>query len=264
MNHVKNLLLNPSTPPASYWEHTSHNDVIYQFISRTEIDINDKFETLLSGGYIIQSIEPNLTYDILHSSERNIWTLLYFTGYLTRMKPEDIPKFPEDGTVALTIPNMEIRDLFLKSVNEWFLAKTESGDRSQLFDALWKGDARRLQDSVSDILFDTISYYDYQENFYHAFLAGLLSQKGYIVESNRENGLGRSDITIKDRKNRRAVVIETKVTDSENKLDAACDSALEQIADRLYASAIEQSGYKQVISFGISFYKKKCCVKAAS
>lgn len=70
MNHVKNLLLNPATPPASYWKHTSHNDIIYQFISSTEADVNDKFETLLSGGYIIEPIEPNLTYDVLHSSEK--------------------------------------------------------------------------------------------------------------------------------------------------------------------------------------------------
>lgn len=263
MNHVKNLLLNPTTPPASYWEHTSHNDIIYQFISTTEADVNDKFETLLSGGYIIEPIEPNLTYDILHSSERNIWTLLYFTGYLTRMRSNDIPEHPENGSFALTIPNMEIRGLFKKSVQEWFLAKTEASDRVELFDALWKGDAERLQDCISDTLFDTISYYDYHENFYHAFLAGLLSQKGYIVESNRENGFGRSDIMVKDRKNRRAVVIETKVTDSENKLDATCFQALKQIAEKQYAAAVKKSGYKQVISFGIAFYQKQCHVKAA-
>lgn len=219
MNHVKNLLLNPATPPASYWEHTSHNDIIYQFISTTEADVNDKFETLLSGRYIIEPIEPNLTYDVLHSSERNIWTLLYFTGYLTRMRPEDIPETPDNGSFALTIPNTEIRGLFGKSVNEWFLAKTEASDRSELFDALWKGDAKRLQEYINDTLFDTISFYDYQENFYHAFLAGQLSRKGYVVKSNRENGLGRSDISVKDRKMRRAIVIETKVTDSESKLD---------------------------------------------
>ena len=207
MNHVKNLLLNPSTPPAGYWEHTSHNDIIYQFISTTDADVNDKFETLLAGGYIIEPIEPNLTYDVLHASERNIWTLLYFTGYLTRMRPEDIPETPEAGCFALTIPNAEIRGLFRKSVNEWYLAKTKASDRSALFDALWKGDAQRLQDFISDTLFETISYYDYHENFFHAFLAGLFSRAGYVVESNRENGTGRSDIIIKDRKNRRAAVI---------------------------------------------------------
>ncbi len=263
MNHVKNLLLNPDTAPASYWEHTSHNDIIYQFISTTESDVNDKFETLLSGGYIIEPIEPSLTYDVLHSSERNIWTLLYFTGYLTRMRPEDIPETPADGALALTIPNAELRVLFQKSVREWFLAKTELSNRSELFDALWSGDAERLQDYISDTLFDTISYHDYQESFYHAFLAGLLSRKGYKVDSNYENGLGRSDLVVKDRKNRRAVVIETKITDSESKLAAACDDALRQIHKKQYAAAVRKAGYQQVISFGIAFYQKQCSVKRA-
>ena len=263
MNHVKNLLLNPATPPASYWEHTSHNDIIYQFISTTDADVNDKFETLLAGGYIIEPIEPNLTYDVLHSSERNIWTLLYFTGYLTRMRPEDIPATPDEGCFALTIPNKEIRGLFRKSVREWYLAKTEASDRSELFDALWKGDARRLQEYISDTLFDTISFYDYHENFYHAFLAGQLSRKGYVVKSNRENGLGRSDITVMDRKKRRAVVIETKVSVSDEQLEAFCDEALAQVEKMQYAIGLKKSGYKQVLCIGIAFYKKQCCVKVA-
>lgn len=190
--------------------------------------------------------------------------MLYFTGYLTRIRPENIPETPTAGSLALTIPNTEIRGLFQKSVNEWFLAKTESSDRSELFDALWKSAPERLQCYISDTLFDTISYYDYQENFYHAFLAVLLSRRGYIVESNHENGLGRSDIVIKDRKNRRAVVIETKITDSENKLASACDNALRQIAEKQYADAVKKAGYKQVISFGIAFYQKQCRVKKAS
>ena len=263
MNHVKNLLLNPDTPPASYWEHTSYNDIIYQFISTTEADINEKFETLLNGGSIIEQIEPNLTYDILHSSERNIWTLLYYTGYLTKMRQEDIPETLDSEYCALTIPNTEIRRLFKKSVDEWFLAKTEASDRSELFDALWNGDVVRLQEYINNTLFDTISYHDYQENFYHAFLAGQLSRKGYVVNSNREEGLGRSDITVKDRKNRRDIVNETKVTDSEGKLESACNTALQQIAEKQYALAIKKAGYQQVLSFGIAFYQKQCCIKVA-
>lgn len=261
MNHVNHLLLDPSAPPAGYWEHTSRNDIIYQFISTTQADVNDKFEALLSGGYIIEPIEPNLTYDALHSSEKNLWTLLYFTGYLTKARPEDIPEIPAAGNFALTIPNAEIRGLFKKSVNEWFLAKTEASDRSELFDALWNGDTERLKNFINDTLFDTISYHDYKESFYHAFLAGLLSQKGFQVESNYENGLGRSDIVVKDRKNRRAAVIETKITDSERKLEQACENALEQIAKKQYAAAVKKSGYQQVASFGIAFYQKQCWVK---
>ena len=150
-----------------------------------------------------------------------------------------------------------------KSANEWFLAKTEASDRSELFDALWNGDTERLKNFINDTLFDTISYHGYKESFYHAFLAGLLSQKGFQVESNYENSLGRSDIVVKDRKNRRAAVIETKITDSEHKLAQACENALEQISQKQYAAAVKKSGYQQVASFGIAFYQKQCWMKGA-
>ena len=38
--------------------------------------------------------------------------------------------------------------------------------------------------------------HDYREDFYHAFLAGIFTGAGYVVESNKEHGEGRSDIVI--------------------------------------------------------------------
>lgn len=38
--------------------------------------ILQKLETLLNGGYILQRIDENLTYDYLHSSEDNLWSIL--------------------------------------------------------------------------------------------------------------------------------------------------------------------------------------------
>lgn len=128
--------------------------------------------------------------------------------------------------------------------------------------ALWGGDADRLTGILSDLLFDTISYHDYRESFYHAFLVGLVSNAGYRVESNYENGNGRSDIIIRDRKNRRAVVIEAKAADSERRMEEACESALQQIEEKQYAKAVGRSGYKQTGRLGIAFWKKKCLVRA--
>lgn len=110
---------------------------------------------------------------------------------------------PEDKQIALRIPNAEAMDIFRKSVVEWFTKKTVNSDRRGLFDSLWSGDTEKLTELLSDLLFDTISYHDYAESFYHAFLTGLVTSGGYIVESNYENGLGRSDLVIKDRRNRR-------------------------------------------------------------
>ena len=185
------------------------------------------------------------------------------TGYLTKVKPEELEHGDrlEKGQTALRIPNVEVVDIFQKSVVEWFRQKTFSSDRQELFEALWSGDAKKLTELLSDLLFDTISYYDYAESFYHAFMTGLVLNAGYIVESNYENGLGRSDITIKDRRNRRALVIETKITSSEAEMEKACDAALQQIEELQYARKVERSGFKKVIRYGIAFYKKECLVK---
>lgn len=262
MNHVKDLLLNPSMEPKNYWENTSDNSIIRMFLERTDFDIHDKFETLLSGGYIKETVTDQLTYDMLTSSEENLWSLLYLTGYLTRMRKEELPGGSlQPGQIALKIPNAEIRSIFQKSVKAWFTETSRRSNRDELFAALWSGDTEKLTAILSDLLFDTISYHDYRESFYHAFLTGLVSGAGYQVESNYENGFGRADLVIRDRRNRRAAVIEAKWTDSEKKLEQECGNALRQIAERQYAKKTERSGYREVWSYGIAFYKKQCLVR---
>lgn len=258
MNHVNMLILNSNIAPKSYWENTSDNSIIRSFLDRTQFDVHEKFETLLAGGYIKETIEETLTYDVVESSEENLWTLLYFTGYLTKTKVEEVLL---DNQVALKIPNKEIMEIFQKSVKSWFSNKVSTSNRGELFTALWNGDVETLGILISDLLFDTISYHDYKESFYHAFLTGLVSKAGYIVESNYEMGLGRSDIVIKDRKNRRAVVIEVKIADGEEKMEAECKRALQQIEEKQYARKIERSGYKKVIRLGVAFWQKQCTVK---
>ncbi len=263
LNYVNKVITQGIVNPENFWENTSGNGVIRQFLDKTEYDVTEKFETLLAGNYIKEAINENLTYDLMSSSEENLWSLLYMTGYLTKVKPEELEHGDrlEKGQTALRIPNVEVVDIFQKSVVEWFRQKTFSSDRQELFEALWSGDAKKLTELLSDLLFDTISYYDYAESFYHAFMTGLVLNAGYIVESNYENGLGRSDITIKDRRNRRALVIETKITSSEAEMEKACDVALQQIEELQYARKVERSGFKKVIRYGIAFYKKECLVK---
>lgn len=258
MNHVNSLILNPDTPPKNYWENTSDNAIIRSFLDRTQFDIQEKFETLLAGGYITEKIENALTYDVLEASEENLWTLLYFTGYLTIAEVEEKT---DSGRTALRIPNAEIMDIFRKSVRKWFWDRAAASDRSELFSAFWNADTDKLAQLVTDLLFNTISYHDYRESYYHAFTVGLLSNAGYKVESNYECGLGRSDIVVKDRRNRRALVIEIKWTDSESSLEKACESALRQVESKQYAKSVEQAGYRTVIRLAMAFWKKQCLVR---
>ena len=86
---------------------------------------------------------------------------------------------------------------------------------------------------------------------------------GYAVESNKENGLGRSDIVVKDIDNLRAIVIETKISKTAKGLDKKCDEALQQIKDKMYSETIKLESYYDVIEYGIAFFQKSCLVKAA-
>ena len=133
-------------------------------------------------------------------------------------------------------------------------------DRSELFRAMWQGDAEKAAQIITDFLFDTISYYDYKEDFYHAFVAGIFTGAGYIVKSNREQGYGRADIIIKDRRHRRVMIIEVKHADQESRLEAECEDAVKQIDERRYADEFRK-GYRMVICYGIAFWDKQCLVK---
>ncbi len=260
MNYLLELQRNPKAKPVSYWKNTSDNAVIRSFIDYAGSNITGKLETLLAGGTIVQRVDENLTYDYLHSSENNLWSMLYLTGYLTKAREEDYNGKLADGTVALMIPNAEIKEIFETTVVKWFDDSTKKCDRSTLFDAVWNGDSGNLTKEMNVLLRRTISYHDYKEDFYHAFLAGIFTGAGYMVDSNKEHGEGRSDVVVYDPINGRVAIFEAKYTKSLDKLESACDAALQQIDDRMYAEEYEDD-YDQILCYGISFFKKRCMVK---
>lgn len=257
LNYVNELKERPDAKPKNYWKNTSHNNIIRSFIGRTDLSVNEKFEMLLQGKSINERICEDLTYDLLHSSESNLWSVLYLTGYLTK---ERAPADPDTHEVFLRIPNEEIKTIFKESVTDCFLESIEALDRGELFQALWNGDDRIAAELISDILFDTISYHDYKESYYHAFTAGLFSGAGYIVESNYEYGLGRPDIVVKDTRKRTVLIFEAKYSDCEEHLEGDCRKALEQINVREYAEKFLH-GYRKIICYGIAFYQKQCMIK---
>lgn len=260
MNYLLELQRNPKAKPVSYWKNTSDNAVIRSFIDYAGGNITGKLETLLAGGTIVQRVDENLTYDYLHSSENNLWSMLYLTGYLTKAREEDYNGKLADGTVALMIPNAEIKEIFETTVIKWFDDSTKKCNRSALFDAVWNGDSENLTKEMNALLRRTISYHDYKEDFYHAFLAGIFTGAGYMVDSNKEHGEGRSDVVVYDPINGRVAIFEAKYTKSLDKLESACDAALQQIDDRMYAEEYEDD-YDQILCYGISFFKKRCMVK---
>ena len=260
MNYLRDLQRNPKAKPASYWKSTSDNSIIRSFIDYRGAKISQKLETLLSGGYILQKVEEDLTYDYLHSSEENLWSILYLTGYLTQVREDDLPApLPED-TSALIIPNAEVREIFETTIQKWFNDSAQTWNLTKLFDAMWSGDAETLTAEINKLLYKTISYHDYKEDFYHAFLTGILAGSGCAVESNREHGEGRSDIVMYHPDRPQVVLFEAKYAKTLHGLEASCAAALEQIEDRQYAKEFEED-YDSVLCYGIAFYKKRCLVR---
>ena len=261
MNYLRDLQRNPKAKPASYWKNTSDNSIIRSFIDYRGTKISQKLETLLSGGYILQKVEEDLTYDYLHSSEENLWSILYLTGYLTQVREDDLPApLPED-TSALIIPNAEVREIFETTIQKWFDESAKTWNLTALFDAMWSGDTETLTAEINKLLYKTISYHDYKEDFYHAFLTGILAGSGYEVESNREHGEGRSDIVVFHPDRPQVVLFEAKYSKKLDGLEESCAAALQQIEDRQYAKEFEED-YDSILCYGIAFYKKRCLVQA--
>ena len=255
MNHINALCLDPQAMPRSYWRNTSDNAIIRSFIDQAENDTIKQFEILLSGDKISQKIEEDLTYDYLHASAENLWSILYLTGYITGTEKEEGRQ-----EWNLWIPNLEIREIFEDTVIKWFHDSARLWEKKALFHAVWERDEEKLTEEMTKLLRKTISYHDYKEDFYHAFLAGIFAGAGYIVKSNREHGDGRSDVEVQDYDGDRIAIFEVKYSRRLEDLPYDCERAIKQIDVRRYGEEFAED-YSTVICYGIAFYRKRCMVK---
>lgn len=254
VNYLSALRKRETARPKNYWKNTSHNGILLSFVKRTDFNVKGKFEILMNGGTIVQIISDELTYDSLHSSEDHLWSVMLMTGYLTKADAGE-----EGETVSLRIPNKEIAAIFEDTVVELFQDTIDNRIQKSMMDALWNHDAQEAGRMISNLLWKTISYHDYHEDYYHAFLAGAFVGLGYEVESNKEKGLGRPDIILRDRDNRRAIIIEAKKSKKEDDMDKDCEEAVGQMITKKYAERLY--GYTQIFCYGISFFQKQAVVK---
>ena len=84
-NYVSAVLKSKETKPKNYWADTSSNAILYDFVNHNQLDVSEKFETLLNGGTITEDISEELTYDQLADSEKNLWSVLLMTGYVSKV-----------------------------------------------------------------------------------------------------------------------------------------------------------------------------------
>ena len=186
---------------------------------------------------------------------------MYFTGYLKKVGE----RMDETSQRYLTlkIPNEEIRYIFRYKVLDWFEEQIKAKDLSKIYTSIINGDAKTFEDELCRLLRETISFIDAYENFYHGFVLGVLANMhDYIIKSNREGGSGRSDVFIKSASLRGiAIVIEFKVSKNLDELEEKAKEAIKQIEDKKYDMELKEEGYRNIIKYGIAFYRKECTIE---
>lgn len=260
LNYVGAALEDPGTAPQPYWSNTSSNSIIKELVEEADSVMKQEIEDLIAGKAIRKPVHEDITYEDIHESQDHLWNFLYFTGYV---KAEAETFDGDTRYVELKIPNTEVCSVYKRTILTWFDKKMKASDRSTAIRMLEEGDAAGFGDYVSRQLVDTISFFDYAENYYHGFLAGLLKGAGhYLVLSNRESGEGRPDLLLKTPSVRgTAVILEIKTADTFSQMEKQCIHALEQIENRHYEAELLSEGYSDIKKYGICFYRKECLVK---
>ena len=253
--YVDKLANTSRREPESFWANTSGNDIIYRYIKEANTKMRDEFDILAAGGMIEKAIKDDITYREMDQIS-NVYSFLLYTGYLKAIRCLD-----EDKRIyQLMIPNKEIKRVFLSIFSEWFDEQVEHSGNS-FVEALMKEDLIQAADILNNILFQSISYFDYDEKFYHGLLIGMLSE--YQTVSNGEAGLGRFDIAILPlSRMSRGVVLELKVAKQEEDLQKLSEEACRQIRDMKYIEGLQKKGYEDILGYGIAFYKKSCIITA--
>ena len=269
INHVDHLRDDSKAKPQTYWINSSGNSLVRRLINRADSSTKDEIERLIAGEAIEKVIRQDLTYDEIENSIDNIWSVLFTTGYLTKIGEVKLPD-SESYAYKLVIPNKEVREVFVLQIQEWFKAVVANDNDTMklLSKAILDKDetilARQLNIVMGRMIsiLDTKAPDDMKENFYHGLLLGLLrgSNPDWLIKSNRESGDGFSDILIKPENPDLGIVIEVKYAKEFKGLDAACDAAMAQIKQKRYDETLRDEGRCDILAYGIAFCRKRCRV----
>ena len=264
-NHVDRLCGDPKASPQSYWINTSGNDLVKRFIDKADKTTRNEIERLIHGESIEKAIRLELTYDEIDTTIDNLWSVLFTTGYLTQTCRA------EKEIYSLKIPNKEIKEVFVLQIQEWFknIIQKDTRPLQNFCTSFLDGNIEEIQNYLMHTLSNMVSILDtkardnQKENFYHGLLLGLLrSDPNWLIHSNAESGNGFSDILIEPENPDAGIIIEVKYSSSFTGLEKSCDTALMQIKERRYDEKLRNEGRNEILAYGISFCKKRCCVKA--
>lgn len=228
-------------------------------IEHADLSTKEELERLIAGETIEKPIHEDITYDDMDRSEDNLWNFLFFTGYLTMCGRRSIGGIQY---VIMEIPNDEVLYIYKTKIRDWFREQIQEKNMKGFYRNILTADVAGFQEELTEILRESISFYDNKEAFYHGFLLGILEHMDhYAVSSNQESGDGRYDIMLKSPNIKNPVMIfELKTADSYRGMEEAAHTATMQIKEKHYGEGLSRDGYSTLLCYGIAFYKKNCWV----
>ena len=247
--------------PRAFWQSTGSNEIIGEIIATATSEITEGLYRLLCGEKLTTYIDTSVIYPEIQNNPYTIYSFLLVAGYLkvVTVYPQNDGNFMCD----VAIPNKEIACVYEKEI----LNRTNQNSVAiSISQAIFSGDAKKLQSLLEDFMLQSISSMDgANEGFYHGMMLGLCAILGnrYQVRSNRESGIGRFDVQLTPLVNGiPGFIFEFKHTNDDHvNLETLADRALHQIDEKKYDTELRNSGVKAIIKIGIAFRGKNAAVK---
>ncbi|TYQ16751.1 UNVERIFIED_CONTAM: PD-(D/E)XK nuclease superfamily protein [Acetivibrio alkalicellulosi] len=269
-----------------YWSNTSDNRIIKEVMQLDKVEGRKTVNKLIKGEAAEKELEENVVYQNIKTNPDVAWSFLTHAGYL---KAYDRQQKRLKFSYKLEIPNLEIQTIYEDMIIN-YLKDDEKilGNIEAIINTLFDNNIDKFERLLRELYLKQVSYNDVKSNkfkyedmgeleqdqkfesFHHGFMLGLFvgTSDNYIVESNKEYGLGRPDIVIipKDTE-KTAYVFEFKwdSTKGSKSLESLTKEALNQIKDKKYSEGIQKIyGHKNVKCIGIGFKGKELKILSTS
>ena len=256
---ILNYLTDKELKP--YWVNTSSNDLIKMILEKSTT-LKEQMERLLKDEAIEATIDLETIIVGIENKEENIWGLMLQTGYL---KVEETVSL-EERRYKVKLPNNEIKDLIRGIIREWFSNKVLGNDLRSILQDLVSLNLKEFEKKFRVLVEEMFSYMDVgkntAENFYHAFVLGMLVglKDTYYVNSNRESGFGRYDIMLEPKdKNGNSFIMEFKVMENmeEKTIEDTVENAKKQIEEKRYEENLKERGFTNITKMVYAFNGKE-------
>jgi hypothetical protein len=261
------FLPNPARP---HWLNTSSNRLVHEELAKGGMELKRDLETLLHDGELRYEINENTVLDDVGKNTANIWSFLYFCGYLKAEDPKPSPINPNRLEYRLSLPNTEICLAYEDFIRREFDTYLPDAGLEAFQQCFITPDTHlpHLESTLQRLVLELVSYHDtakHPEAVFHAFCLGLLAnlRMVYDIRSNNEVGYGRADITMEPKTDRfpSGFVIEFKAIKENENIEKTLDEALAQIKAKAYDTKLAEAGVTPIYRMAVVLRGKTLRIK---